>query len=76
MVHRGLATYQNLIIAPIIDGRLQALEADTGKVVWEARVAYPQDNYTVTMAPPARYPSNDWPVSLRIAARSSRRSNP
>ncbi len=23
----------------------------TGKVVWEARVAYPQDNYTVTMAP-------------------------
>ena len=51
VVHRGLATYQNLIIAPIIDGRLQALEADTGKVVWEARVAYPQDNYTVTMAP-------------------------
>ena len=51
VVHRGLATYQNLIIAPIIDGRLQALDADTGKVVWEARVAYPQDNYTVTMAP-------------------------
>ena len=51
VVHRGLAMYQNLIIAPIIDGRLQALDADTGKVVWEARVAYPQDNYTVTMAP-------------------------
>jgi quinohemoprotein ethanol dehydrogenase len=51
VVHRGLATYQNLIIAPIIDGRLQALDAETGKVVWEARVAYPQDNYTVTMAP-------------------------
>jgi quinohemoprotein ethanol dehydrogenase len=51
VVHRGLATYQNLIIAPIIDGRLQALDADTGKVVWEARVAYPQDSYTVTMAP-------------------------
>jgi quinohemoprotein ethanol dehydrogenase len=51
VVHRGLATYQNLIIAPIIDGRLQALDADTGKVVWEARVAYPQENYTVTMAP-------------------------
>ena len=51
VVHRGLAIYQNLIIAPIIDGRLQALDADTGKVVWEARVAYPQDNYTVTMAP-------------------------
>ena len=51
VVHRGLATYQNLIIAPIIDGRLQALDAETGKVVWEARVAYPQENYTVTMAP-------------------------
>ena len=51
VVHRGLATYQNLIIAPIIDGRLQGLDAETGKVVWEARVAYPQDNYTVTMAP-------------------------
>ena len=51
VVHRGLASFQNLIIAPIIDGRLQALDADTGKVVWEARVAYPQENYTVTMAP-------------------------
>ncbi len=51
VVHRGLALYQNLIIAPIIDGRLQALDADSGKVVWEARVAYPQENYTVTMAP-------------------------
>lgn len=51
VVNRGLAIYQNLIIAPIIDGRLDALDADTGKVVWESRVAYPQDNYTITMAP-------------------------
>ncbi len=51
VVHRGLAIYDGLIIAPIIDGRLQALDAMTGKPVWEARVAYPQDNYTVTMAP-------------------------
>ena len=28
-----------------------ALDAETGKPVWEARVAYPQDNYTITMAP-------------------------
>ena len=39
--------HQNLIIAPIIDGRLEALDAETGKVVWESRVAYPQDNYTI-----------------------------
>ena len=51
VVHRGLALYQGLIIAPIIDGRLQALNAETGKPVWEARVSYPQDNYSLTIAP-------------------------
>jgi len=51
VVQRGIAIYQGKIIAPVIDGRLQALDAETGKPVWEARVAYPQDNYTVTMAP-------------------------
>jgi quinohemoprotein ethanol dehydrogenase len=51
VVNRGLAVYQGMIIAPVIDGRLQALDAETGKVVWEARVAFPQDHYTVTMAP-------------------------
>jgi PQQ-dependent dehydrogenase (methanol/ethanol family) len=51
VVHRGLAMYQGLVIAPIIDGRLVALDAETGKPVWEARVSWAQDNYTVTMAP-------------------------
>ncbi len=51
IVNRGLALYQNLIIAPIVDGRLEALDADTGKVVWESRVSFPQDNYSITMAP-------------------------
>jgi quinohemoprotein ethanol dehydrogenase len=51
VVNRGLAIYQGMIFAPVIDGRLQALDADTGKVVWEARVAFPQDHYTITMAP-------------------------
>jgi PQQ-dependent dehydrogenase (methanol/ethanol family) len=51
VVNRGLALYQHLVIAPIIDGRLQALDAETGKVEWEARVAFPQDHYTITMAP-------------------------
>jgi quinohemoprotein ethanol dehydrogenase len=51
VVNRGLAIYQGKIIAPIVDGRLQALDAETGKPVWEARVSYPQDNYSVTMAP-------------------------
>jgi PQQ-dependent dehydrogenase (methanol/ethanol family) len=51
VVNRGLAIYQGMIFAPVIDGRLQALDADTGKVIWEARVAFPQDHYTITMAP-------------------------
>ncbi len=51
VVNRGIAIYQGMIIAPIIDGRLEALDAETGKPVWEARVAYSQDDYTITMAP-------------------------
>src|ERR1035438_5072084 len=51
IVNRGIAIYQGKIIAPVIDGRLEALDAETGKVVWEARVAFSQDNYTLTMAP-------------------------
>ena len=51
VVNRGLAIYQGMVFVPVIDGRLQALDADTGKVIWEARVAYPQDHYTLTMAP-------------------------
>src|ERR1700704_3528299 len=51
VVNRGIAIYQGLVIAPVIDGRLQAHDAETGKVVWEARVAFPQDEQTITMAP-------------------------
>ncbi len=51
VVQRGLALYDGRIIAPAIDGRLFALDEETGKPVWETRVAYPQDNYTITMAP-------------------------
>jgi quinohemoprotein ethanol dehydrogenase len=51
VVNRGIAIYQGKIIAPVIDGRLEALDSETGKPVWEARVAYSQDNYTITMAP-------------------------
>jgi len=51
VVNRGLALYQGMIIASINDGRLQAIDAETGKPVWEARVAFPQDDYTLTMAP-------------------------
>jgi quinohemoprotein ethanol dehydrogenase len=51
VVNRGIAIYQGMIIAPVIDGRLQAVNAETGKPIWEARVAFSQDEYTITMAP-------------------------
>jgi len=50
-VNRGIAIYNGMIIAPSIDGRMFALNATTGKPVWESRVVYPQDQYTLTMAP-------------------------
>ena len=51
VVNRGLAMYQNMVIVPVNDGRLQALDMTTGRPVWEARVSYTQDNFTLTMAP-------------------------
>jgi glucose dehydrogenase len=42
---------QGMVYVPVIDGRLQALDATTGKVVWESRGRVPQDHYTLTMAP-------------------------
>ncbi len=50
-VNRGIALYDGKIYAPVNDGRLVALDAMTGKPVWEARVAYPQEWYSLTMAP-------------------------
>ena len=51
IVNRGIAIYDGNIIAPSNDGRLVALNGETGKPVWETRVAYSQDSYTLTMAP-------------------------
>ena len=48
---RGLALYNGKIYAPGHDGRLFALDAMTGRPIWETRVAYPQDGYYITMAP-------------------------
>ena len=51
VVNRGIAIYNGKIIVPVIDGRLIALDAVTGKPVWESRVEYPQHDYTITVAP-------------------------
>lgn len=51
VVNRGLALYNNKVYVPVNDGRLQALDAETGKPVWETRVCYPQFEQTLTIAP-------------------------
>lgn len=51
VVNRGVALYQDKVIAPIVDGRLRAMDAATGKIVWEVRVSPENMPYTITMAP-------------------------
>ncbi|HWF08881.1 MAG TPA: PQQ-binding-like beta-propeller repeat protein [Bryobacteraceae bacterium] len=51
VVNRGIALYEDKIIAPVVDGRLRALDAATGKILWETRVSPETQAYTITMAP-------------------------
>jgi PQQ-dependent dehydrogenase (methanol/ethanol family) len=51
VVNRGIALYEGKVIAPVVDGRLRALDAATGKVLWETRVSPENQAYSITMAP-------------------------
>ncbi len=51
VVNRGIAMYEGKIIAPAVDGRLRALDASTGRLLWETRVSPETMPYTITMAP-------------------------
>lgn len=51
VVNRGLALYKGKVIAPVVDGRLRALDPATGKILWETRVSPENMPYTITMAP-------------------------
>ena len=53
VISRGIALHQDKVIVPVVDGRLVALDAATGKVIWSV-FAVPEEerqNYSVTMAP-------------------------
>ena len=52
IVNRGIALYDNKVLAPAIDGRVAALDAESGRVLWATRLL-PEDSsgYAVTMAP-------------------------
>jgi quinohemoprotein ethanol dehydrogenase len=52
ILNRGLALYEGKVIVPVLDRRLIALDATSGKVQWSARIL-PEDatGYSLTMAP-------------------------
>jgi len=53
---RGLALYEGKVFVPVIDGRMQALDAATGKLLWSTwAIPEPKpgelSSYSITMAP-------------------------
>jgi len=53
---RGIALYEGKVIVPVIDGRLQAIDAKTGKLIWSVLAIPPTapgelSSYSITMAP-------------------------
>jgi PQQ-dependent dehydrogenase (methanol/ethanol family) len=51
VVNRGVAVYEGKVFLGTLDGRLIALDAATGAVVWETLTADPNRSYTITGAP-------------------------
>lgn len=51
VVNRGVAAWQGKIYVGTIDGRLIALDAATGAVVWDVQTTDPRKPYTITGAP-------------------------
>lgn len=51
VVNRGVAIYKGRIYASVLDGRLAALDAATGKLIWEVLTVDQNKPYTITGAP-------------------------
>ncbi len=51
VVNRGVAVHEGKVIASIFDGRLQALDAQTGEVLWSVLTVDKSKPYTITGAP-------------------------
>lgn len=49
--NRGLAIYDGKVYIGTLDARLVALDAETGKAVWEVRTAGANTDYSITGAP-------------------------
>jgi quinohemoprotein ethanol dehydrogenase len=50
-VNRGVALYDGKVYVGLLDGRLVALDAETGKVAWSVQTTPPNTDYTITGAP-------------------------
>jgi alcohol dehydrogenase (cytochrome c) len=50
-VNRGVAVLGNRVFVGTLDAHLVALEASTGKVLWDVAVAEPSQGYSITAAP-------------------------
>lgn len=53
VVNRGVALWKGRVYVGALDGRLIALDAKTGKVVWSVQTTDPKLPYTITGAPRA-----------------------
>jgi quinohemoprotein ethanol dehydrogenase len=51
VVNRGVAVYRGKVYVGVLDGRLAALNAETGKVVWQVPTVDQTYAYTITGAP-------------------------
>ena len=51
--NRGVAAYGDKVYLGTLDAKLVALDAKTGRLVWEQQIADPELGYSETMAPTA-----------------------
>ena len=51
IVNRGLALFEDKVFVPVLDGRLVALDAAKGTVIWTVQTVPTDQQYTMTMAP-------------------------
>lgn len=51
--NRGVAVYGDMVYMGTLDAKLLALDAKTGKLIWEQQIADPELGYSETMAPTA-----------------------
>jgi alcohol dehydrogenase (cytochrome c) len=49
--NRGVAVYRDIVYMGTLDAKLVALDAKSGKLLWEVEIADPEKGYSETMAP-------------------------